>query len=977
MNRKLLLSFGLAAALLVVFLLGSGGGLPDLTPAAFAPAGGEGGGGLVEPVVLASSPESERNPDLRAQTPQSTEASCSPPVTKTIRGMTTTLDSCYEQGFSHDGTDYNVVVYYTDNSLSQNTQWCRPANPSGKPAWRCEHVITSTTDAAGNNIRAVSMADEMEKVMRFYLDRNLQFLPSGETELTVYIAEDPRAGWILDGASIQADDDRLDNSDTIKKSVLAFHEIQHLVQHKYNSSVGWKWFYAEGISRAIEDRTDATMDANTRVWFIPEVNGILGSNNNRTSDLTTISYRTVLWWTWVMDQYRTSSETEPVLGWEALRDFYVELKSESTALKALTDFIGAQGSSFADDFIDYTLALYAYTYDPGDPRLGFLDSEINDPTVTTGLRNHNRVTGGPTFSTTSPTMTVRSSRYWEFDPASQCDFIGFTFDGRGDTYGFSVMTVDEGTLEDRWTSHSSEWARTVYSGDLDRVVGVVTALDQANQVDLGYGCVPAPTVTIKRPTSTAFDLVGAASNPRNFVVRLAVEGAGGGAISGLTKGAFDVEVRKNGGSTWVEATIINAAYIQEDYWLVVQAPSDADSSTIQGGSFYDLRVTLGNTDDTNNSALLYAERTQDTLIVLDKSGSMLDNSKISAATNAANLLVNELSDQDQGGLVVFSDTASIAHSLSGISTTRSALEGAIGGVIADGFTSIGDGMETAAGDHDTNGISDNMCSFVLLSDGYENTAPYWSDVVSDVVDNGCAIHTVALGPEANEVLLQQIAGAGAEGSYDYADVGSDVPVTSLGAEQVAATAAVTMSWQNNLSRIYDHKAAKIAGLQRLFSGAGEATTSSSAQATRSHSFTVDDTADELIVSVAWQFGVQGAIPQSNLTLRDPDGNTVGGARRSSEDTNAVWKVANPQPGTWTMEVTDPNQEYYVSANGRTLKELRLFIGTPVHEREQDVSVPIIAWSRVKLRRHTLLQTLGGIGLGAVLFGLVSGLYWIF
>ena len=42
-----------------------------------------------------------------------------------------------------------------------------------------------------------------------------------------------------------------------------------------------------------------------------------------------------------------------------------------------------------------------------------------------------------------------------------------------------------------------------------------------------------------------------------------------------------------------------------------------------------------------------------------------------------------------------------------------------------------------------------------------------------------------------------------------------------------------------------------------------------------------------------------------------------------------------------------------------------------------LTVPIIAWSRVKLRRHTLLQTLGGIGLGAVLFGLVSGLYWIF
>jgi membrane-associated phospholipid phosphatase len=32
-----------------------------------------------------------------------------------------------------------------------------------------------------------------------------------------------------------------------------------------------------------------------------------------------------------------------------------------------------------------------------------------------------------------------------------------------------------------------------------------------------------------------------------------------------------------------------------------------------------------------------------------------------------------------------------------------------------------------------------------------------------------------------------------------------------------------------------------------------------------------------------------------------------------------------------------------------------------------ISVPLIAWSRVKLRRHTLMQTLAGIGLGIGVF----------
>jgi membrane-associated phospholipid phosphatase len=40
-------------------------------------------------------------------------------------------------------------------------------------------------------------------------------------------------------------------------------------------------------------------------------------------------------------------------------------------------------------------------------------------------------------------------------------------------------------------------------------------------------------------------------------------------------------------------------------------------------------------------------------------------------------------------------------------------------------------------------------------------------------------------------------------------------------------------------------------------------------------------------------------------------------------------------------------------------------------------VPAVAWSRVKLRRHTPLQTLAGIGLGTALFVLMSGLYALF
>lgn len=42
-----------------------------------------------------------------------------------------------------------------------------------------------------------------------------------------------------------------------------------------------------------------------------------------------------------------------------------------------------------------------------------------------------------------------------------------------------------------------------------------------------------------------------------------------------------------------------------------------------------------------------------------------------------------------------------------------------------------------------------------------------------------------------------------------------------------------------------------------------------------------------------------------------------------------------------------------------------------------LAVPVIAWSRVKLRRHTPLQTLAGVGLGGALFGLIAGLHMLF
>ena len=179
-----------------------------------------------------------------------------------------------------------------------------------------------------------------------------------------------------------------------------------------------------------------------------------------------------------MDQYKTNAEVEPGLGWVAVKGYYVGMPGNTDGLAVLDDYLVAdQSSSFKEDFLDYTLALYAYIYNPADPRLAFIDAEINSEAV--GLSGHTVVSNNQAYSEQTATVQPRSSQYWEYIPPGTCPFVAFTFEENDSSkFGFSVMTVDNsGDLQDRWTSLSSQWARTVSTSGLSRVVGVISGLE--------------------------------------------------------------------------------------------------------------------------------------------------------------------------------------------------------------------------------------------------------------------------------------------------------------------------------------------------------------------------------------------------------------------------------------------------------------------------------------------------------------------
>ena len=747
--------------------------------------------------------------------------SCTGSTSATLRSKVVDFDQCHRQTFVKNATTYTIQVWYTEQNTTANQNRCTAA----EGAARCEHAISNIDDVNGDNVTAIGVANEAASALSFYIDRGIGFPPAGQTTLTVYIGEDPRTGGVITPMSLYWDDDSVDSNDVLWKRLLAYHETMHLIQDVYDdTSGGWGAWYGEGVARAVEDRVDAALDADTGHLFIPQVNSLMSTVSDRTSSSESTSYPSFLWWTWLFDQYRGSADVAPVIGWDAIRDFYTKLGASTDQIKAVRDFVSGRGGNLDKDWLDYSLSLWAYKRSPSDQRLTYLDNEIrNSGNAMTG---NTVISGGPAFNSTvsTPMVNARSVQFFEMPVASQCAYTTYRFDGQGKNFGMSVMTATAAGLRDRWSAITSGvWTRTVATAGLTSLTGAVSGLSDTGSVKVGYGCV-TPSISIERPTTAAFEMVGTPAKPRRFIVQVKVTGPNGEPIAGLTKDAFTASFGPLGGGSAINATVVQGSYVQDRYWLLVQAPNGAAGAQI--GTFYDLRVALGTQTATQPQSVVYLERAQDEVIVLDRSGSMADASKIDAARKAATLFTEELSASDQGGYVSFDTDATLNTPLKPVDAAqRAAMEAAIGAATPGAFTSIGDGMLAAAQAHDAGRDPKHVCGFVLLSDGYENEPQYWADVKSQVVDNGCPVHAIALGPEANEGLMQQIAASVPGGSYDYAPTAGSVPVNTSSSSAGASSggggaggtpgATASLGWENNLSRLYDAKQSQLADRDRL------------------------------------------------------------------------------------------------------------------------------------------------------------------
>ncbi|WP_280252015.1 vWA domain-containing protein [Nocardia abscessus] len=154
--------------------------------------------------------------------------------------------------------------------------------------------------------------------------------------------------------------------------------------------------------------------------------------------------------------------------------------------------------------------------------------------------------------------------------------------------------------------------------------------------------------------------------------------------------------------------------------------------------------------------------TRDVMIVIDRSGSMSmtgasGRTKIEEARDAASLFV-QLVRADTGnklGLVSFSTTPSLDFHLQDANgdnkTTLIGLPpfsgGMIGGLIPDGTTTIGGGLELAGSDLAAGGT--NPRTILLLTDGLQNTPPMIDQPSVQSAINGIDLTAIGYGTESS------------------------------------------------------------------------------------------------------------------------------------------------------------------------------------------------------------------------------------
>ncbi|MEZ4640395.1 MAG: VWA domain-containing protein [Caldilineaceae bacterium] len=431
-----------------------------------------------------------------------------------------------------------------------------------------------------------------------------------------------------------------------------------------------------------------------------------------------------------------------------------------------------------------------------------------------------------------------------------------------------------------------------------------------------------PLFNILYPLKTVPVNAGDPAAPDKILVQVSTAVPNGWSQT-FTAADFSVTI---GGST---AAVLSVYPSADTYFLVVSPPTGL------AAAFHNIEVSLSGTgsDAEENAVYFLAKPNNDEVIVMDRSGSMLSNDKIGAAKNAASAFVDFLNDGDSIGVTSFAGSATTDYALTTITgaAERTAAIAAINGFVASGSTALGQGVQQGYGELTSAGNTDHDWSLVLLSDGWENVAPYWVDVQATVTD--AVVHTVALGDDADKTLLQSIAGS-KHGNYFFVDVDPPGAATASAASISVAPPQIAGTLPNRLADTYIAIGELTHKYQRLFDYIADA----SEQRVFGLEVYVGSGLPEAIFSLNWD----DPAGYLNMTLVDPDGNQFKPEVEYRGDTHYQVRVPQPLRGIWAVQINvlKPTSELQFMLSGKTVTTLIGAVGGDPEERAVGVPVPI-------------------------------------
>ncbi len=700
------------------------------------------------------------------------------------------------------------------------------------------------------------------------------------------------------------------------------HELFHRIQYSSDSLWQTNWtdhrWLIEGTARAMEDKLfdeidnwDDALDATSS--YNNEVNNFLANPNQDVTGGT--GYPSALFWTYFMEQYGSDPD-EPELGVDAmvaLMDAIDPARDLAAVNQALIN-VGA-GENFDSSFRKFTAANWVKDLLGNSLEYDYIDEDQTGNSMPYGPIVP--LAAGPINGVTSVTWSNEAinrygAKYYRTEIGNDCPLVSASVKTDAGPAFYHVITEKGNALDYFGSNTASSWNRSFFNDGIDYVTVIAGSTSNSSTVDIAVECLD-PVIDIKLPNNGAVAQVGPFDGPGKFLAQVLVTNgsAKGAVIDGLTINDFRAAV---GGQN---ALITAGGFIQEQYWLVVQAPPQAADDT------YNLEVSLEESSsatviatDTSANSVTYSPDNVDHLLVIDRSGSMNSDGKFVAAQNAANFYIDITRNNDGLAVIPFAtDQTPGAFPLTSVTTVpnvKANAENYVDGLITGNLTSIGDGLDAAVTERNGTPTGNPLCSIVLMSDGMETANQYWTEVDTDVIATGCPVTTIAFGGAADETLLQDIATT-TGGLFFF----NDVFVSTRG-----ASAAVSLADANlGLGNTYEYAQAESEGRVRLLQERGTVPILQSEfelPPDQIHTVYVDETVSEVLFSLDWHSinepdcdnsAVSNGCFGKDLSLKliQPDGKEIDPTQipYTFEDIvsgHVGWRVTNPMAGEWTLVV---------------------------------------------------------------------------